>query len=264
MQTFAVFLSFILISIYPVMGGINLATFQQEALAQHNYYRQQIHCTTAMTLNSSISTMAQNYAQYLAANNIFNHSRVSGYGENLYYSWSSASIISLNGSEPTVAWYNEIASYNYNSPGFSSSTGHFTQVVWSDSIQLGIGVALTSDNKTAYVVANYYPPGNYANQFAAKVPPVCSVATTTSSPSTSSSSSSSNPSSSSTSSGSTSTSSSSSSSSSGSNQSTSTAGSGSTSNTPSTTGAANSAPINWSYYFYNLWAALVIISVHFH
>ncbi|CAF0955182.1 unnamed protein product [Adineta ricciae] len=257
MQAFAVFLSFILTSIYPVMGAINLATFQQEALAQHNYYRQQIHCTTAMTLNSSISTMAQNYAQYLAANNIFNHSRVSGYGENLYYSWSSASIISLNGSEPTNAWYSEIASYNYNSPGFSSSTGHFTQVVWSDSIQLGIGVALTSDNKTAYVVANYYPPGNYANQFAAKVPPVCSVTTTTSSPSTSASSSSS--------SGSTSTSTPSSSSSSpGSSQSTSSAGTGSTSSTPSTTGTVNSASINWSYYLYNLWAALVIIGLYFH
>ena len=97
MQDFAVFLSFILLSIYPVMGGINLATFQQEALAQHNYYRQQIHCTTAMILNSSISTMAQNYAQYLAANNIFNHSRVSGYGENLYSIWASSGIDILSG-----------------------------------------------------------------------------------------------------------------------------------------------------------------------
>ncbi|CAF0955161.1 unnamed protein product [Adineta ricciae] len=177
MQAFAVFITFILTNIYSVMGAINLTTFQQEALAQHNYYRQQIHCTTAMTLNSSISTMAQNYAQYLAANNIFNHSRVSGYGENLYSIWASSGIDILSGSKPTDAWYSEIASYNYNSPGFSSSTGHFTQVVWSASIQLGIGVALTSDNKSAYVVANYYPPGNIAGQFAAEVPPVCSGST---------------------------------------------------------------------------------------
>lgn len=43
--------------------------------------------------------MAQNYAQYLAANNIFNHSKVPGYGENLYYSMSSAGITTLNGKD---------------------------------------------------------------------------------------------------------------------------------------------------------------------
>ncbi|CAF1527051.1 unnamed protein product, partial [Adineta steineri] len=48
--------------------------------------------------------------------------------------------------------------YNYSSPGFSSATGHFTQVIWLGSTQLGIGIALTNDNRTAYVVANYYPP----------------------------------------------------------------------------------------------------------
>ncbi|CAF1165095.1 unnamed protein product [Rotaria sp. Silwood1] len=139
--------------------AIVLADFQQQALLQHNYYRQ-LHCIDAMVLNSTISKIAQTYANYLAANNLFQHSGTSGLGENLWAIWSSGAIRSVNGSSPTNSWYSEISSYNFGSPGFSSSTGHFTQVIWKGSKQLGIGIAFTSDNRTAYVVANYYPPGN--------------------------------------------------------------------------------------------------------
>ncbi|CAF4837790.1 unnamed protein product [Rotaria socialis] len=163
----------------PVMvhATIVLSDFQQQALDEHNYYRQQMHCTGPMILNVSLNVIAENYAQYLAANNIFSHSLTPGLGENLYYSYSSAGINSMNGSIPTTAWYSEIAMYNFSSPGFSSATGHFTQVVWLGSTQLGIGIALTSDNRTAYVVANYYPPGNYLGQFATNVLPVCNSST---------------------------------------------------------------------------------------
>ncbi|CAM4752562.1 unnamed protein product [Rotaria magnacalcarata] len=167
-----------------MIGSIVLSSFQQQALDQHNYYRQQVHCTGPMILNASLNVIAENYAQYLAANNIFNHSLTPGLGENLYYSYSSAGINSMNGSIPTTAWYSEIAMYNFSSPGFSSATGHFTQVVWLGSTQLGIGIALTSDNRTAYVVANYYPPGNYLGQFATNVLPVCNSSTVTNNVST--------------------------------------------------------------------------------
>ncbi|CAF1101113.1 unnamed protein product [Rotaria sordida] len=151
-----------------------LADFQQQALLQHNYFRQ-LHCTAAMALNSTINTIAQNYANYLATNNLFVHSGVSGLGENLWSMSSSVAITFINGSSPTNSWYNEISLYNYGSPGFSSSTGHFTQVIWKESIQLGIGIAFTSDNKIAKVVANYYPAGNKGGAFPSNVLPLCST-----------------------------------------------------------------------------------------
>ena len=46
----------------------------------------------------------------------------------------------------TDLWYNEINSYDFGSPGYSESTGHFTQVVWKASTKLGIGKASYVDD----------------------------------------------------------------------------------------------------------------------
>ena len=45
--------------------------------------------------------------------------------------------------------------------------GHFTQEIWIESTELGIGVASYEDNGWNWeiVVANYYPPGNIMGQF---------------------------------------------------------------------------------------------------
>ncbi|CAF3533082.1 unnamed protein product [Rotaria socialis] len=126
------------------------------------------HCSAPLQLDNNLNTIAQNYADYLAARNIFQHSN-NGYGENLYMTSSSAPIQSLSGTGATQAWYDEIDYYNFNSPGFSSSTGHFTQVVWKTSTKLGVGIAFSLDGRRAYVVANYDPPGNYMGQFAQQV-----------------------------------------------------------------------------------------------
>jgi hypothetical protein len=75
------------------------------------------------------------------------------------------------GAEATDSWYDEIKLYNFNRPGFSMGTGHFTQVVWKGSQKLGVGFALTGDGKTLYVVAQYSPPGNYQGQFGQNVLP---------------------------------------------------------------------------------------------
>ncbi len=71
---------------------------------------------------------------------------------------------SIAADEATTLWYNEYKKYNFSWPGFSSGTGHFTQVVWKGSSRLGMGVARASSGYY-YVVGNYDPPGNYADQF---------------------------------------------------------------------------------------------------
>ncbi len=48
--------------------------------------------------------------------------------------------------------------------------GHFTQVVWKDSKEFGLGVAMSNDG-AVYVCANYYPPGNFNNAYSENVFP---------------------------------------------------------------------------------------------
>ena len=50
-------------------------------------------------------------------------------------------------------------------------TGHFTQVVWSSSRELGIGKATGTHNgiPCIYIVARYRPPGNFEGQFQTEV-----------------------------------------------------------------------------------------------
>ena len=63
--------------------------------------------------------------------------------------------------------------YNFESGGFSGGTGHFTQVVWKESTELGIGKAVgrRGGMQCQYVVARYRPAGNMMEDFQANVLP---------------------------------------------------------------------------------------------
>ena len=89
-----------------------------------------------MKENPEVTAIAQKYAEYLAANNLFQHSgnkyKGDNLGENIYF----GTYISPEGM--TDAWYNEIADYDFREPGGNfSQTGHFTQVVWKDTKECG-------------------------------------------------------------------------------------------------------------------------------
>ena len=49
-------------------------------------------------------------------------------------------------------------------------SGHFTQVVWKGSEEMGIGKAQSKEGSW-YVVANYRPPGNMMGDFEKNVLP---------------------------------------------------------------------------------------------
>ncbi|XP_059193410.1 Golgi-associated plant pathogenesis-related protein 1-like [Centropristis striata] len=131
------------------------SSFQQEFLETHNAYRAK-HNTPPMTLSSELTASAQKWADHLLANNTLEHRQMPD-GENLYNMCSSTTI-KLTGKEAVDSWYGEIKDYNWGNPGFSGQTGHFTQVVWKDSTELGVGMA-TNGNKV-FVVGQYRPAGN--------------------------------------------------------------------------------------------------------
>ena len=154
-------LIFILILVVAKASDLNLEEIREEILENHNYHRR-IHQVDDLERDSEIEAMAQAYSEKLA-NEIGDlvHSYVAGYGENLYYCWSSSGIC-VSGEEASEEWYKEISKYNFDNPGYISGTGHFTQLVWKSSKKIGCGAACNSANK-CYVTCNYSPQGNIIN-----------------------------------------------------------------------------------------------------
>jgi hypothetical protein len=68
-----------------------------------------------------------------------------------------------SGKEMTESWYNECQKYDYHNPSYQPGTGHFTQVVWKGSQE--VGFAQAKGASMTYAVAMYYPPGNYVGDF---------------------------------------------------------------------------------------------------
>jgi uncharacterized protein YkwD len=96
----------------PVSSTIILTDFQQQALAEHNYFRQ-LHCTGPLKLNSTLNNIAQSYAEYLATNRIFNHSGRAGLGENLWAIFSSGVINTVNGRIKIIFLHKKKQSFIY-------------------------------------------------------------------------------------------------------------------------------------------------------
>jgi len=144
------------------LGHLDLAAFRAAVLKQHNVYRAK-HDVSPLTLSSQLNDVAQHYAEQLARTNRLVHSDNTHFGENLYAFGSSGQ---AHPRPETVVdrWYSEIQNYNFDKPGFHTGTGHFTQLVWKSSQELGMGIAQAADG-TWYVVANYNPPGNISGQF---------------------------------------------------------------------------------------------------
>jgi uncharacterized protein YkwD len=136
----------------------------QRWIAAHNKVRA-AHCAPALTWSTKLAAVAQTWADTLKAKGcMFGHSGTS-YGENL-----AAGTRGALDPESTVAmWYDEIKLYTFPAGGFSMKTGHFTQVVWTTTTQVGCG-QVTCNGNDIYV-CNYDPPGNWEGQYKEHVLP---------------------------------------------------------------------------------------------
>ena len=155
-----------------------MQSFREGELAHHNYYRELHNDTGLLELDDDLNDDAQTWAEFLAQTGTFSHEANIAHGENLYYAFHPNSqhpycnqaplpevCEYVNGSA-SASWYNEIQYYDYattRSTDAAQQIGHFTQVVWKDSTQVGFGRATMRDGgyDTEYIVARYNTPGNF-------------------------------------------------------------------------------------------------------
>ncbi|XP_048578797.1 protein PRY1-like isoform X2 [Nematostella vectensis] len=135
----------------------------QIALSVHNKFRE-VHNAPPMTLNTEMSKAAKNYAEKLARTRTFRHASEGerdGAGENLSFGCSSKK--RQTPEEAVTLWYNEVCNPGYTFGGKKErGTGHFTQVVWKTSTELGFGSASAEQGgmKCTYYVGRYKEAGN--------------------------------------------------------------------------------------------------------
>lgn len=146
-----------------------LPSWAQSVLNAHNTYRAR-HGSPALTWSTTLADFAQNYADNgndACSGNLVHsgtyYDTATGYGENLAVGFSFTGAVD--------EWYNEINNYDFDDPDASTGEiGHFTQLVWDDSRELGCGYYQCAPPWNTYLVCEYSPPGNVVGTYQDHVP----------------------------------------------------------------------------------------------
>ncbi|KAF5020801.1 hypothetical protein F66182_7161 [Fusarium sp. NRRL 66182] len=133
-------------------------TFTSAILNSTNFYREE-HNASALTWNETLEEFA---TDYLDDNEdcVFEHSG-GPYGENLAIGYP-------NSTSSVEAWGDEREEYDFDAAEFSEETGHFTQLVWKETTDVGCGRRLCGE-RGWYLVCEYWPRGNVEGQFSEEV-----------------------------------------------------------------------------------------------
>ncbi|KAI1191827.1 CAP domain-containing protein [Nemania serpens] len=131
--------------------------FTSAILNSTNVYRE-AHNASSVVWNRTLASFAKDYLDSAAC--AFAHSG-GPYGENLALGYANATA-------SVEAWGDEGAKYNFGKPGFTEATGHFTQLVWKNTSDVGCGRRLCGA-KGWYLVCEYWPRGNVVGAFAGEV-----------------------------------------------------------------------------------------------
>jgi uncharacterized protein YkwD len=127
---------------------------RHEILAAHNSVRAKVG-VPPLVWSDAMAERARHWANTLLARGEFAHSPKSPFGENLYEIRGAFA----SPGEVVKAWADESAGYDYRRNQCSGVCGHYTQIIWADTKEVGCASA-RSRNREVWV-CNYNPPGNW-------------------------------------------------------------------------------------------------------
>jgi uncharacterized protein YkwD len=132
-------------------------SLSREMLAAHNAVRARVK-VAPLAWSGPLAAVAQNWADTLLARKEFVHRPNSSYGENLFDVTGAAA----TPGQVVDGWAEESRDYDYQSNKCSRVCGHYTQIVWGDTKEVGCAVARGGGREVW--VCEYDPPGNWVGK----------------------------------------------------------------------------------------------------
>jgi len=173
---FAVKSILIIPAIFSCLIGATVTTAgesgkMQGMTAAHNTIRNQLGIAP-LVWSDTLAEYARARAVGLAKQGCrMRHGPSGRYGENLYWAsavrWSNGKrqTQNINAGHVADSWAQEGDDYNSQIRKCRNGAvcGHYTQMIWSGSKELGCGMAVCTDKGQIWV-CNYNPPGNFIGQ----------------------------------------------------------------------------------------------------
>ena len=126
-------------------------------LAAHNAARARVK-VAPLAWSDRLAALAQNWADTLLARKEFVHRPNSKYGENLFDMTGAGA----SAWQVVDGWAAEARTYDYDANTCSGVCGHYTQIVWGDTKEVGCAVARGGGREVW--VCEYAPPGNWVGK----------------------------------------------------------------------------------------------------
>ena len=157
---------------------VELDKLAEVTLSAHNSKRALHKDTFPQCWNWELEVTSGRHARKLALTGGVDHDTETRDGENIYSAlWTETRSLDWYYKNAVEQWYREIRFYDWDRPGYSSSYGHFTQLVWRMSYLVGCGHGYGLNRlgkKRIVVVCRYSPPGSLTGdkQYRANVQPL--------------------------------------------------------------------------------------------
>lgn len=143
----------------------NMTQADQDLILQrHNYYRGLHENTDKLIWNDTLASYAASFvAAYDCASGELKHS-LWEFGENIALGYN------VKGS--VKGWYDEIKDYDYSKAEFTTAAGHFTQLIWKETKQVGCALRYCNSYWGNITVCEYDPAGNWDGEFEENIQPL--------------------------------------------------------------------------------------------
>ena len=152
--------------------------FNTKEMTKHHNELRKKYKSPPLIYSTKLENAAKKWAKVLQKGGckmVHSHGKVGKYGENLYWASPLTMIRTdaqgktkrtnmLQQVKPTAvaqAWYDEVSFYDYNSNSCKKGEmcGHYTQLIWDTTKEIGCA-ALSCSDKSQVWVCEYYPAGN--------------------------------------------------------------------------------------------------------